>query len=384
MLRVTRRRSAFTIVELLVTIAIIGILVALLVPAVQYAREAGRRITCKNNLKQLVIGVQHYHENQKVFPSQATWGARGPAPQNAYHHTWLKMILPYLEQVNLSESFDDKIPAFAQGKPISVRLHMLLCPSDNYFDSTAQTHDLALTNYAASEGYHWWPEAKLNQAWWRDLPGFETWPVGQGGPDNPDIPVDYSGVFPPGRTVSISDIRDGTENTIMIGEVTTTGFKNGRIWSSGTGAQRTATNESVFRAAFVALGAYGYCCELGLFNEVDNSGVKEPGFFLRNPFGYAPTYVSAYGPNTEWPGASSLHNQRLHVAYAGGHVDEVDEGIEYPVWAMLHGATDNMQILNPKLYPPVLGRDYPPIDTAAPKPPEDIVLLPQNPGNTTP
>jgi len=103
------RRFGFTLVELLVVITIIGILVALLLPAVQSAREAARRAQCQNNLKQLGLAVLEYESAVRIFPPSSHW-APGVAPQTRnpsdLRENWVIMVLPYLEQRALLASFD--------------------------------------------------------------------------------------------------------------------------------------------------------------------------------------------------------------------------------------------------------------------------------------
>src|SRR3954463_16266498 len=96
-----RRSAAFTLIELLVVIAIIGILIALLLPAVQAAREAARRVSCKNNLAQISIAIQNYENANEMLPP----GVLDPMSpiqnlQVGQHHGWMIHLLPYLEQQN--------------------------------------------------------------------------------------------------------------------------------------------------------------------------------------------------------------------------------------------------------------------------------------------
>jgi len=121
------KRSAFTLVELLVVIAIIGVLVALLLPAIQAAREAARRSQCLNNLKQLGLAVQNYHDAKKLVPVSA----RPVGLTNAQRIAGFTHLLPYFEQANLRSQFKlDKNWSHIDNRPIvNTTIPALLCPS---------------------------------------------------------------------------------------------------------------------------------------------------------------------------------------------------------------------------------------------------------------
>ena len=183
-----RRHRAFTLVELLVVIAIIGILVSLLLPAVQAAREAARRTQCANNLTQLILAVQNYETAHLLYPP-GTIDKSGPivnAPQG-YHHNWLTHLLPYMEEKNTYNHVDFNVGVYdAKNAPVrQVHVATFLCPSNPYRSSD----DIALSSYAGSH---------------HDLEA--------------PIDADNHGVFVLNSGIRYEDISDGTAHTIFIGE----------------------------------------------------------------------------------------------------------------------------------------------------------------------
>ncbi len=120
-------RRGFTLVELLVVIAIIGILVALLLPAVQSAREAARRTQCTNHLKQLGLGLHNYHVSHNKLP----WGNAYPGGIMAAL-SWSTMILPYIEEQGHYELFDfSKDMSHANNAiALTIPVQTFTCPSD--------------------------------------------------------------------------------------------------------------------------------------------------------------------------------------------------------------------------------------------------------------
>ncbi|MEO0530948.1 MAG: DUF1559 domain-containing protein [Planctomycetota bacterium] len=123
-------RWGFTLVELLVVISIVGVLVALLLPAVQAARESSRRSSCKNNLKQVGLAILNYESTNGKFPPGKQWSARKPDP-NAFDYAWSSIILGYLEEESLRQQIDftrpltDPVNLPAKSQTIAA----YLCPS---------------------------------------------------------------------------------------------------------------------------------------------------------------------------------------------------------------------------------------------------------------
>lgn len=241
-----RRRRAFTLVELLVVIAIIGALVALLLPAVQAAREAARRSQCQNNLKQLGVALQNYHGVHKVFPSNSHWAVGSTFLGKKIETTdrqgsMIVKLMPHLEQANLFQrlNFDgDVVQQFIDSESLrSMPLPFLRCPSDDY--PPLGENQQAVTNYGPSVGA---------QATFSDRNSCVE-PVGNEFGNGDDLsPFTHllyatSGIF--SRIVfaaSIEQIPDGTSNTIAMGEVLPHcnyeliryGWWDSQIWYVGT------------------------------------------------------------------------------------------------------------------------------------------------------
>jgi len=211
-----RRFSAgggFTLVELLVVIAIIGILVALLLPAIQAAREAARRTQCINNIRQLGIGLQNYHDALKTFPPSIQFDENGRPPQYQLDHyaNWAILVLPYIEQSALYDAFDLSVPISApinrtaRGTP----LEAMRCPSDS-------GDDTPFAGIHANEGDNW---ARGNYAANGSLGGYFNHPgIGAAGPDAPFWVNPFTkGVMGANVALRISQITDGTSHTILLG-----------------------------------------------------------------------------------------------------------------------------------------------------------------------
>lgn len=333
---VSRRYRAFTLVELLVVIAIIGILVALLLPAIQAAREAARRSECSNNMKQIGLALHNYHDTQGKFPPTGIlYGDPYRVPhQVPYHHTWLVMLLPFMEEGSLYDGVRVDLPIWNDGAGqrqavVGTQVDALQCPTSAKLELN-ETRNLAYTNYAASEGYHWWTTAWLHSG---HHPSFT-------------IRSDFSGVFTVTKCNGQADIEDGTSNVIAVAEVNSTGYKWGRIRTSGTGVPRKNTGERVFRAAFVWTGVYGECCETGRYMNPDGNGPSTGARWFPGgwPYPFSPTYLSAWGPNAEWPGAGSLHSGGVNVALADGSVRAVSSTVDWGIWAKVNGKSDGYEV----------------------------------------
>jgi prepilin-type N-terminal cleavage/methylation domain-containing protein/prepilin-type processing-associated H-X9-DG protein len=272
--------QGFTLVELLVVIAIIGILVALLLPAVQAAREAARRSSCTNNLMQVILAVQNYESAHRLYPP-GTLEKSGPivhAPQG-YHHNWLTQILPYIEELNTYRHVDFSVGAYDEKNAEVRQVHVapFYCPSNGDNDRA----ELGLSNYA---GCH------------HDL-------------DEP-INGDNHGVFFLNSGIRYVDIPDGTSHTLFVGEKLHEANKD-LGWMSGTRAT------------------------------LRNTGVPlKDELQYRRPGRMPPLTPPADPDNVRAGGFGSFHPGGAQFAFGDGHVGFLSQTMELTVLQQLAHRAD--------------------------------------------
>jgi prepilin-type N-terminal cleavage/methylation domain-containing protein len=221
-MRSTKHRG-FTLVELLVVIAIIGILVALLLPAVQAAREAARRMSCGNNLKQFGLAMQNYHDAYKVLPPGGIHNINGMAADGgstSYGPNWAILLLPFYEQGPLHAQYNFAGTVRARENPavVTTKLEVHVCPSDEFTEPWDNNSVLfARGNYAVNCG-------SGNCFSTGDFRNIRK----ERGPFH--IGMHYG--------AKLADIKDGTSNTVLLAEVLNGPRASDRrgVWAYPTGS----------------------------------------------------------------------------------------------------------------------------------------------------
>jgi prepilin-type N-terminal cleavage/methylation domain-containing protein/prepilin-type processing-associated H-X9-DG protein len=205
----TSNRRGFTLVELLVVVTIIGILIALLLPAVQAAREAARKSQCLNNIRQLGLAMQLHHESKGVFPQGTGSYNRVTSTWVTSDLSWAPYILPFIEGKNVQDLFNLKLgyTDAANRKANRQLISIFKCPSEPVWGLAACCGYAGPAPYGADEDV-----AMASYSGVADHTTTRLW-------DTPDgSAVVGSGVLYAGSRVRMADITDGTSQTLMLAE----------------------------------------------------------------------------------------------------------------------------------------------------------------------
>jgi prepilin-type N-terminal cleavage/methylation domain-containing protein len=294
MVRQTLRRRGFTLIELLVVIAIIAILISLLLPAVQQAREAARRSSCKNNLKQIGLALHNYHGAHNCFP----FGQGGTGGK----YSAISQLLPYFEQKNVYDAinFNVDVNDPANDFPRSVEMAVLRCPSD--FDNTQPASGAAINYYGNKGSSIFWGATNLD------------------------------GVIFKSSRIRFRDIKDGTTQTAAFSERVLTDGSNGvvspiaDVFLGNSGGDPTTPDEAVSMCYAVDINnlANQFPIFMGApwmngqhcYLHVDTPNRRSCGFF----------------PTKATMPASSQHPGGVHTLLCDGSVQFFSENINRQIW----------------------------------------------------
>jgi len=327
------RRRGFTLIELLVVIAIIAVLIGLLLPAVQAAREAARRMQCTNNLKQLGIALHNYHDSLNRLPYGAIvagpgnfWYPTGAGGEH-YRYSTLAMLSPFLEQAPIYGALNFSYPVYMPDGSISlpnstalaIKVSLFLCPSDSPKNVQA---GFAPANYMANAG--------------NGLPG------GSALHDSPN------GCFFYNSGVSFAGITDGLSQTAFISE-SNLGLDNGPFKvAPGTAvspaqvmAQRDAVGVTTLPPANLTVAE----CQAAGAGTAGYYNGQRGGSWAQGDFRHA-LYTHYYPPNSKqfdcvrgsdyaWKGPRSYHNGGVNVLFGDGSVRFVKDSVATTTWMAL-------------------------------------------------
>ena len=328
----------FTLVELLVVIAIIGILVGLLLPAVQQVREAARRTQCTNNIRQVALASINYESAHMHFPD----GIHVPETLGLAATAFVR-ILPFMEQRNIDDLYNIELRSQDNIAACMNEIPSYICPSDDAAGricvTTSSTQLYSRSNYVVCFGSNTMMENQGGERVWREHDG-----------SNVDFTTD--GVFSCDSDTTFGSISDGSSNVVIISEVlsgkdddgTTAGDPNcgstfcvdvRGVWShflSGSSWYSHFNTPNSSAADAGAVGGAGRSWQV--FNE--------------NPFmPVIPVDDSnGTGPYDEYHAAArSSHPGGVVVAYGDGHVDFVSDSVTSQVWRNL-GARDDGNVVS--------------------------------------
>jgi len=308
----SRHATGFTLVELLVVIAIIGILVALLLPAIQAAREAARRTQCTNNLKQIGLAMHMHHDVTKNLP----YGHKIPAPpfnnnQDFGESTWIFAILPYME---LNAVYDMADPRFGFGSAapapsttnnapvVRERLPPFECPSNSQVNNVLWYNIYTRGGYVANNG----------------LGPMREWVYIGPGSTNALYAGRVPGVFYVNSQTRFSDFRDGTPNTALVSEIRVV------LGGAPNGDQRGVMH-------YPEGPLYHH-------NNTPNSMIPDgvrAATCVNDPDAPCVGTYTAWNNRSLTMTARSYHPGGVNVVFGDGNVRVVTDGIDLAVWQAL-------------------------------------------------
>ncbi|BBO33147.1 DUF1559 domain-containing protein [Lacipirellula parvula] len=320
-----RTHGGFTLVELLVVIAIIGVLVALLLPAVQAAREAARRSQCANNLRQFSLGCLTHEGAMKRLPAGFT-----TTPNADVHHTWAAYVLPYLEQGALFSNIDFKIASWEAWAKVGygdtqspavpwlwTQLDLHLCPSDQQRNiHTGTPRAFAHGSYLANVGWGSpWKQVDT-QAEYEKRQAQLVIDNAADAAQSGDLRGPFEKVFTTeNKGLPLKAITDGTSNTVMLGEVRQYPGNDGRglmYLGSGLYDHRYPPNTASQD-------------EMEFCSENDKAGAVNPSAPCNNERGIVfPRYTSQT--------SRSQHAGGVNVSFCDGRTVFVSDAVDLAVW----------------------------------------------------
>ena len=346
----TKPGQGFTLVELLVVVAIIAVLIGLLLPAVQAARESARRVSCQSKIRQIAVALLKYETGNRKFPA-AVKGDPGSTPSDAdgtvARESWVVSVLPGIEEQRLSDAYNRGVsPAHASNQAVrSTRLPALLCPTDSFngspfmgsqgVDTPALGDNWARGNYAANASL-----GVLNPASPRTGSTPEAWGRNL-----------LRGMMGFNRAVRIQDVSDGTSKTVLLAEIRTGlfPFDNRGVWALGV-----AASSSLWGHGGIDGDNYGPNCAEPFADDIFNCDQvrTEAGGSDRLVALTMGCYGPAGRPESGQATARSLHQGGVFVCMSDGSVRWIEDSIEVrpstatslSVWDRLMLSADGMPV----------------------------------------
>jgi prepilin-type N-terminal cleavage/methylation domain-containing protein len=355
---------AFSLLEVVVAIAVIGLLAALLLPAVQAAREAARRTQCFNNLRQLGLALHNYHDTQSMFPPSRIWGggsgeplgagqvsvgvidrvASGYSPANGpdrLYANWAILLLPHLEQGSLYKQFNLSLPVDdpSNAKARQTNLPFMLCPSDPFNNrpyeraliaGTAKGHTYARGNYGVNHG----PDRACYMSQTGCTDGFYV-----SNPDllNQNMIVWGSGIGGTNRSFRLRDFPGGTSRIVALDEIRAgiDPLDPRGVWALGMAGASGTVGDGIYNlpnasppntgtpSADTIVGCSALLTKYGL-TRLTQMGMPCSSQSLN---GFELSTQST---------ARSMHPSGVHVSMLDGSAHFVSENVDPLVWTEMH------------------------------------------------